>query len=200
MDALLGFAATLAVSAAAGLNAYVPLLLLGILSRTTDLVTLASPWDRLEEPWVLAAIGGVAVLDFVGDKLPAIDHALHVVGTAIAPIAGGGAALATAGPLDVDPEVAAILGMTAALATHVGRSAARPASTVVTAGAGNPALSLAEDVTSGVLTVLAFAAPLVALMLVIAILAGIFWGIRRWRALGRRLEIRRDRLRVGDGS
>lgn len=187
VDAVLGFVATLGVSAAAGLNAYVPLLLLGLLSRYTDLVSLSAPWDRLEEPWVLAAIAAVGLVDFVGDKIPAIDHALHAVGTVIAPVAGGAAALAAAGPLDVDPGVAGLLGVTAALATHAGRSAARPASTVVTGGAGNPVLSLAEDVTSGALTILAFVAPGIALLLLIAIAAAIVWAVRRWRALGKRL-------------
>ena len=185
---MLGFVATLGVSAAAGLNAYVPLLLLGWLSRSTDLVSLTSPWDRLEEPGVMAAIGALALIDFIGDKIPAVDHALHALGTVIAPVAGGAAALATAGPVDVDPAAAGLLGVVAALATHAGRSAARPAATVATGGAGNPVLSLAEDITSGALTVLAFAAPLIALMILIAIAVAIVWGIRRFRSLGRRLD------------
>lgn len=188
MDAVLGFVTTLGVSAAAGLNAYVPLLLLGFLSRWTDLVSLTAPWDRLEEPWVMVAIGAVAVIDFVGDKVPAVDHALHLLGTAIAPLAGGAAALATAGPVDVDPAAAGALGVVAALATHAGRSAVRPASTVATGGTGNPVISFAEDVTSGVLTVLAFVAPVIALALLIAVVAAIVWAVRRWRSLGRRLE------------
>lgn len=188
MDAVLGFVATLGVSAAAGLNAYVPLLLLGFLSRSAELVTLTSPWDRLEEPWVMAAIGALAVVDFVGDKIPAIDHGLHLLGTAIAPVAGGAAALATAGPVDVDPAAAGALGVIAALATHAGRSVARPASTVATGGVGNPIVSFAEDVTSALLTVLAFAAPVIALVLLLAIVATIVWAVRRWRSLGRRLD------------
>ncbi|MBA3691169.1 MAG: DUF4126 domain-containing protein, partial [Actinobacteria bacterium] len=70
MDVALGYVAALAVSTAAGLNAYLPLLLLGLLSRYTDLVDLASPWSRLQEPWVLAAVGALALVDFVGDKVP----------------------------------------------------------------------------------------------------------------------------------
>lgn len=188
VDMVLGYLATLAVATAAGLNAYLPLLLVGILSRSTDLLELSSPWDRLEEPWVLAVIGAIALLDFVGDKVPPIDHALHLVGVAVAPVAGGTAALATAGAVDVDPGIAALVGVVAALATHAGRSAARPVSTVASAGAANPLVSLAEDGTSGLLTVLAFAAPVLAFLLVVLIAVAIVWGVRRWRALGHRLD------------
>lgn len=188
MDVALGYVAALAVSTAAGLNAYLPLLLLGLLSRYTDLVDLASPWSRLQEPWVLAAVGALALVDFVGDKVPSIDHALHLVGLAVAPAAGGAAALATAGAVNVDPGVAALVGVLAALATHVGRTAARPVSTVTTGGVANPVLSLAEDGIAGLLTVLAFAAPVLALLVVVLLALTLIWGVRRWRALGRRLD------------
>ncbi len=188
VDMVLGYLTALGVSTAAGLNAYLPLLLVGLLSRFTDLVHLSSPWDRLENPWVLAAIGLVGVLDFVGDKVPPIDHALHVVGLGVAPVAGGVAALATAGAVHVDPGIAALVGVVAALATHAGRTAARPVSTVATGGLANPVLSLAEDGTSGALTVLAFAAPVLAFLVVVLIAVALIWGVRRWRALGHRLD------------
>ncbi|MGE5461095.1 MAG: DUF4126 domain-containing protein [Solirubrobacterales bacterium] len=187
MDVVLGFFATLGVSTAAGLNAYLPLLLLGILSRSTDLVQLTSPWVRLEEPWVLGLVGAVAVLDFVGDKVPVVDHVLHSVGLVIAPVAGAIAALATAGAVDVNPGVAMVVGVVAALATHGGRTAARPVSTVAMGGTATPIVSLAEDGTSATLTILAFVAPVLAFLAVVGIAALLVWGVRRWRALGRRL-------------
>jgi hypothetical protein len=188
VDVVLGYVATLAVSTAAGLNAYLPLLLLGILSRSTDLVTLTRPWDALEEPWVLAVIAAIAVVDFVGDKVPVVDHVLHLIGVAIAPIAGGVAAMAAAGSVDVAPGLAAVMGIAAALATQVGRSAARPVSTVGTGGVATPAVSLAEDGASATLTVLAFAAPVLALLALLAIAVLVIRAVGRWRALGRRLE------------
>jgi hypothetical protein len=190
MDAVFGYLTALGVSTAAGLNAYLPLLLVGLLSRYTDLVDLSSPWNALERPWVLAAIGAIGVADFVGDKVPTVDHVLHMVGIGVAPVAGGVGALAAAGAVDVDPGVAVLVGVVAALATHLGRTAARPVSTVATGGIANPALSVAEDGVSGLLTVLAFAAPLVALVMVVLIAALLIWGVRRWRAFGRRLDER----------
>jgi hypothetical protein len=41
---------------AAGLNAWIPLLALGLLSRYTDLVTLPGGWAWLENGWILAML------------------------------------------------------------------------------------------------------------------------------------------------
>ncbi|MBA3764362.1 MAG: DUF4126 domain-containing protein, partial [Actinobacteria bacterium] len=68
----------LGLSTAAGLNAYLPLLIVGGLDRWTGLLTLDAPYDTLAEPGVMLAIGVVALVDFVGDKIPAIDSVLHV--------------------------------------------------------------------------------------------------------------------------
>ena len=188
MDAVIGYFTALGLSTAAGLNPYVPVLVLGILSRSTDLIDLSSPWDALEEPLVLAAIAVVAVLDFVGDKIAVIDSVLHAVGMVIAPLAGGVLALGTARAVDIDPTSALVIGVVAALATHMGRSAARPVATVTTAGAANPIVSLGEDATSGVLSFTAVIWPVVAFVLVIAVAVALFSLWRTWRRLGTRLQ------------
>lgn len=55
----------------------------------------------------------------------------------------------------------------------------RPASTTLTAGLGNPVLSLAEDVASFALSVLAVVAPLLAVLLLAALLAPALLLLRR---------------------
>ena len=87
-DAVIGTMTALALSTAAGLNAYLPLLVLGGLARWTDLITLDAPYDALSDPGVMLAIAVIAVVDFVGDKVPAIDSVLHAIGVVVAPIAG----------------------------------------------------------------------------------------------------------------
>lgn len=188
VEAILGYFTALGLSTAAGLNAYLPLLVLGLLSRSTDLISLPAPWDRLEDPVVLAIVATVAALDFVGDKVPIVDHLLHAAGLAIAPIAGGVAALASANALAIDPTVAGTMGILAALATHLGRTAARPLATATTGGAGNPAISLGEDGLSGVLSITAVVWPVVAFLIAVAVMAFAIFAIRRWRALGRRIS------------
>jgi hypothetical protein len=188
VDTVTGYFTALGLSTAAGLNAYIPLLTVGLLSRSTDLIDLPAPWDRLEDPLVLGLVAVVGVADFVGDKIPIVDHVLHLLGMAVAPIVGGILALAAADALEVDTGFAAVLGVVAALATQVGRTAARPAATATTGGAGNPVVSLGEDGASGTLSVTSVVSPVIAAILAVVVLVAliVFW--RRWRAFGLRLQ------------
>ena len=187
LDTLAAYCTALGLSTAAGLNAYVPILAVGLFQRYTDLLTLPAPFDQLGDPLVLGIVGATGVLDFVGDKIPIVDHLLHAVGVAIAPVVGGVLALATARAVDLSPELVVALGVVAALATHLARTAARPVSTATTAGAGNPVLSLGEDGASGALSVAAVLAPVLAAILAVGVLAVAVLLWRRWRALGRRI-------------
>jgi hypothetical protein len=63
------------LATAAGLNAYIPLLALGLLSRFTDLVTLPHGWAWLENGWVMTIVGALLVVEIVADKIPALDWA-----------------------------------------------------------------------------------------------------------------------------
>jgi hypothetical protein len=191
VEGIAGYFTALGLSTAAGLNAYIPILSVGVLSRSTDLIDLPAPWDALGDPIVLGIVGVVGVADFIGDKVPIVDHVLHAVGLAVAPIAGGLLSLASASAFDLDPGLAAGMGIVAALATQAGRTAARPLSTVTTGGGGNPAVSLAEDGVSGVLSVTAVFWPVVTAVLAVIVLAAVFLLWRKWRQLRSRFR-RRD--------
>ncbi len=180
-ETLLSLATGLGLSTAAGFNAYLPLLITGILARTTDLITLDAPFDRLEEPVVLGAIAAIGVIDFVGDKIPPVDHVLHAVGLVVAPVAGAVLALSATSDTDVVPAVALIIGVLAAEATQGARASVRPLSTATTGGIGNPVLSLGEDGLSATLSFAAIIVPLVALVLVAAIVVLGVWAVRRAR-------------------
>jgi hypothetical protein len=191
VEGIAGYFTALGLSTAAGLNAYIPLLTVGLLNRYTDLIDLPAPWDNLGDPLVLGIVGAVGVADFIGDKVPIVDHVLHVVGLAVAPFVGGLLALASASAFDLDPGVTAGLGVAAALATQVGRTAARPVSTAVTGGGGNPVVSLGEDGVSGALALTAVLWPVVAAVLALIVLVAIFLLWRKWRELRQRFQ-RRD--------
>jgi hypothetical protein len=182
-EAAIGLMTALGLSTATGLNAYLPLLILGGLARWTDLITLDAPYDTLAEPGVMIAIGVIAVVDFVGDKVPALDSVLHAIGLVVAPVAGALVALAATGNDVVDPAFAVVVGVAAAGATHGARTLVRPASTTFTGGAGNPVLSLGEDTVSTVLAFSAVIVPVVALLMVVALAWLLVWGVRRaWRS------------------
>jgi hypothetical protein len=177
----MGYFTALGLSTAAGLNAYIPLLTVGLLSRYTDLFDLPAPWDRLGDPLVLGIVGFVGLADFIGDKVPIVDHVLHVIGLAVAPVVGGLLALATATTFDIDPGLTVGLGVAAALATQLGRTAARPVSTATTGGGGNPIVSFAEDGVSGALSITALVWPVVTAVLAVIVLVAVLLLWRKWR-------------------
>ena len=173
--------AAFGLSAAAGLNAWLPLFAGALLNRL-DVVELAQPFDDLTGTGTIVVLGVLTVADFVGDKVPAVDHVLHAIGTVVAPVSG---AVLFTGQTGVDTDLptlaAVVLGAGTAETVHAGRAAVRPLSTAGTGGIGNPILSLLEDIGSAVLVVMAFVVPVLALVLVIALLAALFAGWRRMR-------------------
>lgn len=171
------------LSAAAGLNAWLPLFGAALAQRL-DLVDLAQPFDDLSGTGALVVLATLTIADFVGDKVPAVDSALHAVGAIIAPVSG--AALftgQTGADTDIPTLVAILLGGSVAASIHAGRATIRPISTVGTAGMANPVLSLIEDAGSVVLTLAAFIVPVLAVLGVIAlvVLILVLWRRRRRR-------------------
>lgn len=178
---IVGYFTALGLATAAGLNAWIPLLATGLLARYTDVIDLDGTWANLEDTAVLIALGAVAAVDFVGDKVPGVDHVLHAAGTVIAPATGVVAALASSSALDVSPAVMTIIGLVAAESSHGTRMAIRPFSTATTGGAGNPVVSLIEDVASFGLSFVAILLPVLALLIVIALFVVAWRVIRRGR-------------------
>jgi Domain of unknown function (DUF4126) len=179
--------AAFGLSGAAGLNAWIPLLAAGLLDRAGQL-QLAEPYDALATTPGLIVLGVFFVLDFLGDKVPAVDHVLHAIGSVVHPASG---AILFAGsaetPTDIPSIVLFALGAVTAGSLHATRATVRPASTTLTAGAGNPVLSLAEDAASVVLSILAVLAPLVGVLLLLVVVAvAVLW----WRRVTRRRRAR----------
>ena len=75
----------LGLATAAGLNAYIPMLVLGLLSRFTDLVNLPHGWTWLENGWVLAIVAVLLIVEIVADKIPALDSVNDAVQTFVRP-------------------------------------------------------------------------------------------------------------------
>ena len=176
MDVLTG----LGLSGAAGLNAWLPAFAGALLTRL-GVVDLGEPFDRLSEDLPLIVLGVLTAGDFVGDKIPAVDHVLHGAGTVIAPLSG---TVLFTGETDASVLVSLLAGGSTAGAVHAARAAIRPVSTVTTAGIGNPVLSLLEDAASALLTLFAFVVPVIAVLAVVALLV---LGLVLWRQRRRRI-------------
>ncbi|GCA97161.1 hypothetical protein NCCNTM_07960 [Mycolicibacterium sp. NCC-Tsukiji] len=60
----------LGLATASGLNAYIPLLAMGLLGRFTNLVELPHPWAWLTNGWVIGIVAVLLVVEIVADKVP----------------------------------------------------------------------------------------------------------------------------------
>jgi hypothetical protein len=181
MDILSAFG----LSASAGLNAYIPLLVVALLGKFTRLITLSPPWDTLESWWVIGVLVVLSLIEFFTDKIPAINHANDLIQTAIRPIAGAIIFAASAQIItDVHPVLAMVMGLLVAGSVHAVKSlAVRPVVTATTGGAGNVPVSIAEDILATILSIIAVVTPiLIAVMLVLGG-ALIVWLI--WRRINR---------------
>lgn len=175
---MLGILAAFGLAAATGLNAYLPLLIVGLLARYTNLITLKAPWDALTNPVVLIVIGVFLLIEFTVDKIPAVDTVNDVIQTVFRPAAGAVLFAASGNVIsDISPVLAMICGLFVAGGVHAAKAAARPAVTAGTLGTANPVVSVVEDVVSGTATVAAIFAPLLLLLLAALIL----YGFLRWR-------------------
>ena len=164
----------LGLSAAAGLNAYIPLLLVGLLARFTGVVDLPEPYRWIQSGWALGVVAALLLAEIVLDKIPVVDHLNDVVQTLVRPTVGGVifAATTAAGQADASTWmqqhqwVAVLLGVVVAGAVHALKATARPLVNVSTVGVGTPAVSAAEDAASLSLSLVAVFLPLLVLVVV----------------------------------
>ena len=182
MDLLLGIFTAFGLSASAGLNAYIPLLVVGVIAHYTDWIMLSKPWDLLANPWVLIVLGILVIIEMLADKIPAVNHLNDAIQTFVRPAAGAIAFAASAKVItDIHPVLALICGLLISGSVHAVKSVAvRPAVTATTGGAGNVPVSIAEDIFSTVMSILAIVIPImVVIILVLTITLFILWRQRR---------------------
>jgi len=190
MELMTGFG----LATAAGLNAYIPLLAMGLLGRFTDLVSLPHGWSWLENGWVIAIVAVLLIVEIVADKIPALDSVNDAVQTFIRPTAGGivfgsGTAAQTAAVADpgefarTGQWVPVAIGVVTALVVHLTKTAVRPAANVASAGTAAPVLSTLEDIASTALVFIAILIPALVLVVMLALAWGAFalWRRRRRR-------------------
>ncbi|MGL4178480.1 MAG: DUF4126 domain-containing protein [Dermatophilaceae bacterium] len=180
------------LSAAAGLNAYIPFLVVALLSRYTDYVVLPAGYEWIESPWAIG-VGTVLLLtEVVLDKVPAVDTVNDTIQTFIRPSMGGLIFAATTAASELDqsawmrenPWVSVVLGVVISGLVHSGKMAARPVVNTGTAGLGAPVVSTVEDGASLGLSFVAVLAPVfvvVALGLLVWFLGWSWLTFRRWR-------------------
>lgn len=182
------------LAAAAGLNAWIPFVLVAVTARMSDVIELPGEYSWVVSDWAIGVGALLLLAELVLDKIPVVDHANDLIQTAVRPTVGGLISSATFSAQNLDnsqwmrdnPWAGAVIGVVVAGLTHATKSAARPVVNVSTGGFGAPVVSAVEDVFSVVLAVLAIFAPL----LIVIALVLLAWGMvviwRRWAARSRR--------------
>ena len=181
MDAVSGVLTAFGLSASAGLNAYIPLLLVALMGRFTDWISLGEPWDALTSWWVIGALVVLSAIEFFADKAPAVNHVNDVIQTFLRPAAGAVLfAASTRVVTDINPILAMIAGLLVAGTVHAVKSTAvRPAITATTGGVANTPVSVAEDVLAFVFSILAILIPVVIGAIIVILTSFLIWYM--WR-------------------
>lgn len=188
----------------AGLNAYIPLLILALTDRFSHFVDLERPYDQLSSWWGIAVIMLLLLVELIADKIPLVDHVNDLVQTVIRPAAGAFLMLAetqsAAG--HINPIVAAVIGLLGAGAVHGAKATVRPAVTVSSGGLANPFVSMIEDAVATVTSIVAVLVPILILLL-IPVFAWLLWllytrikrGLAIFKRLNERQQVASDRLK-----
>ena len=180
------------LSAAAGLNAYIPFLVVALIARFTDYITLPVGYEWIESNWAIGIGAALLLAEVILDKIPAVDTINDTIQTFIRPSMGGLIFAATTAAAQLDnstwmkenPWVSVVLGVLISGLVHTGKMAARPVINVGTMGAGAPVVSTAEDIGSLGLSLIALIAPvlvILALALLAWLLIWMWLRVRRWR-------------------
>ncbi len=152
--------AAFGLSAASGLNAYIPLLLVGLAARFTPWLHLSPPFDILANEFVLGTLVVLLAIETLVDKVPGLDHLNDIIQTIIRPSAGAILFAANAHVItNLHPAVAVILGLLVAFSVHATKATTRPFVTAGTLGTGNWLVSIVEDVISFLLSLTAILLP-----------------------------------------
>ena len=185
IEAIAGIGTAFGLSGSAGLNAYIPLLVVALAARfplDDPLLKLSSPYDLLTNWWVIGLLVILLIIEMLVDKIPAVDSVNDAIQTFVRPAAG---AILFAGSTsvinDMNPILAIVAGILVAGGVHATKAIARPAVTATTVGTGNWAVSLVEDVTAFFVSLLAIWIPVLAGLVVLAFILLIVWFLIRRR-------------------
>lgn len=170
----------IALSSAVGFRIFLPFLVTGIAIKL-QLVTVAGDFLWLSSWPALAVFAAATVTEVLAYYIPVVDHALDVIGSPAAVVAG--TMLTASMVVGMDEwlrwSLALIAGGGIAGSLHIGKSLVRGASTATTAGLGNPLVATAEVFGATMASILALLVPL--LVVVVAVIIMMIAVRRLWR-------------------
>lgn len=179
------------LAGSAGLNAYIPLLLVALAARfpfSDPLFNLSEPYNVLGSWWAIGIIGVLLLIEMTVDKIPAVDTVNDVIQTFVRPAAGAILFAANANIVtDINPILALMAGLLIAGGVHTVKGVARPVVTATTAGTGNWLVSFLEDIVAFFTSILAIFIPVLGVLLLLLLL---FFGLRLYLRRKKRTAFR----------
>jgi len=180
----LGYAIPLAF--ASGLNVYATVAVLGLCSHY-GLVALPAQFKAFDNPIVITVALAMYLVEFVADKIPWLDSLWDMVHTIIRPLGGALVAVTALGATSpAMTTIAALLGGSVAMTTHLTKAGARAAANTSPEPFSNWILSFAEDllamsITYGALkhTMLTLAIAVALLLVMLAFASFLIRAVRR---------------------
>lgn len=168
LEILMSVALGVGLAAAVGLRVFLPLFLTSIAAHA-GWVELSGNFDWVATMPAIVMLGVAALLEVLAYYVPGVDNLLDAIATPAAVIAGSvvAAAVMTDLPPIVKWTTAIIAGGGAAGITQGITAMLRAKSTALTGGLGNSAIASGELGGAALVTILAIAFPLVALVVVI---------------------------------
>lgn len=175
------FITGLGLSSSAGLNAYLPLVLLSLAQQSGAIELQGSLPEALTSVPALVAWIILLIVEMTVDKVPGIDTANDVIATVIRPAAGTALMYASLSGLDanLDPSVitaiSILAGGTSAGGVHATKAVTRPAVTLSTGGLGNAVVSVIEDIISFIIALFALVLPFIIIIFVMSFVFLVPW-------------------------
>lgn len=193
IEAITGLSSAFGLAGSAGLNAYIPLLLVSLAARfplNNPLIQLGEPYDLIGSWWGIGILTVLLLVEMTVDKIPGMDTVNDGIQTFVRPAAGAFLFAAQANVItEIHPALALGAGLVLAGGVHTAKGVARPVVTATTAGTGNWFVSIVEDVIAFFVSILSIFIPIIAAILTIV---AAFYGFRWYR--------RRKKKRVGYAS
>ena len=169
LNVLFALSAGVALAAATGFRAFMPIFALGIATRAGwAAIRPAEQW--LAGDLALIALGTATVVELLADKIPVVDHALDVMATVIRPAAAWLVSFGVLTPFGQEwaGALATVLAG-GAFGVHTLKAQARVGSSLTTVGVANPLLSVIEDVIAFALSLVGILAPILAVLFLIVL-------------------------------
>jgi hypothetical protein len=177
LTTLAGIALGIGLAAATGFRVFLPLLIAGLAARF-GYIPLSENFQWLAGTPALLMLGTAAAAEVLAYYIPGVDHALDVLASPATLVAGAVASAAVM--TDLPPSIlwpVAIIGGGGIAGLTKGTAALfRAKSGLMTGGLANPAVSTAETVGATGMSLFAIALPVIALLLIVALL---YWAVRR---------------------